>query len=84
MKAVLWLVKRAYFSGTAKLSVEWGARAGLKSLSNRAATRKLFLAFLGGFGGMLPQKILKIKYLGLAENAFPKILQLIFLVSQKR
>ena len=40
------------------------------------ATRKIFLAFLGG--------ILKIKYLRLAKNTFPKIFQLIFLVSQKR
>ena len=46
--------------------------------------RKIFLAFLGGSGGMLPQKILKIKYLRLAKNAFPKIFQLICLVSQKR
>ena len=43
-----------------------------------------FLAFLGGSGGMLPQKILKIKHLRLAKNAFPKKYQLIFLVSQKR
>ena len=45
---------------------------------------KTFLAFLGGSGGMLRQKILKIKCLRSAKNAFPKIFQLIFLVSQKQ
>ena len=59
-------------------------QASSKNLSSRAATRKIFLAFLGGSGGMFPHKILKIKYLRLAKNAFPKIFQLIFLVSQKR
>ena len=41
--------------------------------------RKIVLAFLGGVWGMLPQKILKIKYLRLAKNALPKIFQLTFL-----
>ena len=81
-------------SGIAERSVEWvcvcggggggGRQAGLKNLSSRAAERKIFLAFLGGSGGMLRQKVLKIKYLRLAKSAFPKIFQLIFLVSQKR
>ena len=71
-----------------------GPRSGLKSGGPTASQlkksveprsdEKIFLAFLGGCGGMLPQKILKIKYLRLAKNAFPKIFQLIFLVSQKR
>ena len=83
-------------AGTAERSVECvcvgggcgcggsNGKASLKNLSSRAVTRKIFSAFLGGSGGMLPQKILKIKYLRLAKNAFPKIFQLIFLVSQKR
>ena len=33
--------------------------------------------------GHAPQKILKIKYLRLAKKAFPKIFQLIFLLSRK-
>ena len=74
-------------SETVERSVELGgggAASRLKNLWSRAAARKFFLAFLGGSGGMLPQKSLKIKYLRLAKNAFPKIFQLIFLVSQKR
>ena len=61
-----------------------GGGAGFKNLSSHAGVRTFFIAFLGGSGGMLLQKILKIKYLRLAKNAFPKIFQLIFLVSQKR
>ena len=62
--------------------MEWGGggRAGLKHLWSRAAARKIFLTFLGGSGVW---GLLKIKYLRLAKNAFPKIFQLIFLVSQK-
>ena len=72
---------------------EQGPRSGL--LSGVGASRlkkfvephsgeKKFFSLSWGSESMLPQKILKIKYLGLAKNAFPKISQLIFLVFQKR
>ena len=55
----------------------------LKKFVEPPSDEKNFFSLSGGSGGMLPQKILKIKYLRLAKNAFPKIFQLIFLVSQK-
>ena len=42
-----------------------------KNFSSRAGARKFFGPLVGGRGGMLPQKILKISVLRLAENAFP-------------
>ena len=38
---------------------------------SRAGVRKIFLTPCWGAWGMLPQKILKISVLRLAENAFP-------------
>ena len=68
---------------TAERSVEWGGPSWLKKLVEPCSGENLSLAFIGESGGMLPQKILKIKYFRLAKNVFPKIFQLIFLVSQK-
>ena len=44
---------------------------GPKHSSSRAGARKIFWTLVGGSGSMLPQKILKISVLRLAENAFP-------------
>ena len=79
-------------SGTAEWSVVcvWGGGEGgatayqLKKFVEPRSNEEIFFSLSRGAGGMLPQKILKIKYLRLAKNAFPKMFELIFLVSQKR
>ena len=43
-----------------------GWLAGPQNISRRAAPRKIFGAVLGGYGGMLPQKIFKIESARLA------------------
>ena len=49
-------------------SVEWGGGGGRAGLNGE----KIFLAFLGVSGGMLPQTILKIKCLRLAKTHSPR------------
>ena len=44
---------------------------GPKNFSSRAGARKIFWTLYRGVWGILPQKILKISVLRLAENAFP-------------
>ena len=61
-----------------------GGASRLKKFVEPHSGEKNFFSLSRGSGSMLPQKILKIKYLRLAKNAFPKIFQLIFLVFQKR
>ena len=46
-----------------------------KNFSSRSGARKIFWSPCRGSGGMLPQKILKINVLRLAENAFPTFLR---------
>ena len=65
----------------------WGGGGGgatasqLKKVVDPRRDEKKFFSLSRGV--WLPQKILKIKYLRLAKNVFPKIFQLIFLVSQE-
>ena len=62
-----------------------GPRSGLQSglkFFKLCNGEKNFFGLSRGSGSMLPWKILKVKYLRLVKNAFPKIFQLIFLVSQ--
>ena len=61
-----------------------GGASQLKKFVEQHSGEKIFSSLSRGSGSMLPQKILKIKYLRLAKNAFPKIFQLIFLVFQER